>query len=510
MTIFLVRPHPPAAILNRACPIPEDYKYNWQPMALKYIAYRLDETFGAKLDIRIWHLMDPEDDESFRAALISQQPALVVFSEIDILVGEVSRLATVVRKTVPGAWTAVGGKQSSLLREGDLSPFEAVDYVLRGDSIGSLTRIVSARLEGKRPEDCPALVRLDAQGSVTGPLTYDKRNDITELDGIRLQDFGAENHPMEEYLVGHQLQPALIQGPTRTASVFAGSGCPHRCVFCQSPVEYGDESCLVKTRDPSGLAEEIAWLVNKYQVNNIFSLEANLCFENWLSTYECLERSGIDQLAISGFVRAADVVSAGRTGLLIKLARKGMRVLSVGLDVPPHSAEDVYRKDFTGETLEACLAVCEETGILLLATFVGDPTNTREEFMRQLRYLEGLPVAAVDVRLAIALRGTDYFRQVSPWLIYRPEAGRRYFNRQNYRYQTVRIPGKITPRQTYQAVRDFRREFLTSDRHLDYVLRFAGRFPEAIPFFQGQYKPVVENRHELSEKLGELAGILGL
>lgn len=510
MKIFLVRPHPPAAIMAGSCPIPEDYKYNWQPMALKYIAYHLSKTFGADLQIHIWHLMNPEDDEKLKAALITQAPEIVAFSEIDILVNEVSSWAVFIKRVLPRTWTLVGGKHTSLLAAGDVFPYKAVDYALRGDSVASLQQIISARMEGKKPENCPAVLRLDRQGNVLGPVTYDRRTEIAAIDGIALQNFCVENHPMDEYLEKHQIHPALIDGQIRTASLFAGSGCPHQCVFCQSPVEYGGQSSVVKTRDPEKMAEEIAWLVKNHGVNNIFSLEANLNLKNWLSTYEYLEQHDIQQLAVSGFIRAADILDSYREGILSKLAEKGMRVLSIGLDVPLDSKTDVYRKAFTHKTLMECMAVCEELGILISATFIGDPMYTLEALQKQLQFLEELPIAAIDIRLSIALRNTAYYRQVSPYLVYRPEENRRYFSRQNYRYQTIQIPGKVTPRQTYGAVRAFKKQFLISAPHVDYVLRFVRSFPDSIPFFRKQYTPVVQNLKKLPEKLNILAESLGL
>ena len=256
------------------------------------------------------------------------------------------------------------------------------------------------------------------------------------------------------------------------------------------------------------MAEEIAWLVKKYGVNNIFSLEANLNLHNWLRTYDYLEQRDIPQLAVSGFIRAADILDAYRKGILVKLVQKGMRVLSIGLDIPFDSKTDIYRKSFSYKTLMACLTVCEDLGVLLSATFIGDPAYTLDEFQNQLQILKELPIATVDIRLCIALRNTEYYRQVSPWLIYRPDENRHYFNRQNYRYQTIQIPGKITPRQTYQSVRLFRKEFLTSDQHVDYVLRFISRFPESVPFFRKQYTPVFQNLTVLPEKFRTLAELL--
>lgn len=508
MNLFLVRPHPPTAILTQSCPIPEAYKYNWQPTVLKYIAYYLKKAFGDNLNINIWHLMNKDDDEKFKEALLSQEPDIVVFSEIDILVNEVNKLALYVKKALPQTWTIVGGKHTSLLREGDLFPFQAIDFAIRGDGIKPIQKIVSARMEGYFPSNCPGVVKVDSHGKVNGPESYEQRTDITALDGIMLQSLCIENHPFEEYLEKHQIHPAIVTGQIRTASLFAGSGCPYKCVFCQSPVEYGRESSLVKNRPPEKIAEEIAWLVNNHKVNNIFSLEANLNLRNLVKTYECLEKYGITYLPVSGFIRADDIVEAHRDGILGNLTQKGMRVLSVGLDIPFDMKEDIYRKAFSHEVLLECLTVCENLGIILLGTFVGDPGYTFDEMKKQLQYLKEIPVAAVDIRLSIALRNTEYYRQVFPWLIYNPDENHQYFNRQNYRYQTIKIPGKITPKKTYSLVRSFHRHFLTDDKHLEYVLRFIRRYPESLSFFSSQYAPVIKNSEKLTGKLKELADLM--
>lgn len=510
MNIFLVRPHPPHAILSKSCPIPEAYKYNWQPMALKYIAYHLLKAFGDTIEIKLWHLMNAEDDLKLEEALKAQKPEIVIFSEIDILVNEVNKLACLVKKLLPQSWTIVGGKHTSLLREGDHFPYQAIDFAIRGEGIHSLKQIITACIEGNTPQDCPAVLQVDVRNIVTRHLSYDHRTDIAEMDGIWMHSFPVENHSYQEYLENHQIHPALIPGKIRTASMFTGSGCPYQCVFCQSPVEHGPESQVVKSRLPEKVAEEIVWLIENHEVNNIFSLEPNLNLANWLKTYEYLEQFGISYLPVSGFIRAADILEAHHKGILAKLVEKGMRVLSVGLDIPFDSEKDIYKKAFSPQTLLECLSVCENLGILIMATFIGDPNYTDQELKKQLQYLQEVPICAVDIRLSIALRNTEYYRQMSPWLIYRPEENRTYFNRQNYRYQTIQIPGKITPTQTYKAVRSFHQHFLTGDKHLDYVLRFVQRYPETIPFFRSQYTTVIKNHVKKPLKMYQLAELMEL
>jgi radical SAM superfamily enzyme YgiQ (UPF0313 family) len=510
LNIFLVRPHPPAAILSGSCPTPEAYKYNWQPTVLKYVAYQLQMTFKDDVQIKIWHLMNEDDDRNFEKALIANQPDVVIFSEIDILVGEVNKLALLVKRLLPDSYTIVGGKHTSLLQEGDMYPFKAIDYAYRGEGIQSLCQIIKALKEGIYPLDCPAVLCVDDLGKIKGKAGYEKRDDLTKIDGKLIQSFRVENHSYEEYLKKHQIHPALISGEIRTASIFAGSGCPQKCIFCQSPVEFGLESNIVNLRPPEKLAEEIAFLAKEHNVNNIFSLEANLNLENWLKTYSCLEHYGINFFPVSGFIRAVDILQAHNDGILKKLIQKGMRILSIGLDIPFESEDDIYCKAFSHSALMDCLTLCENLGIIILATFIGDPKYTLKEFQKQVEFLKGLPISSVDIRLSIALRNTKYFRLVFPWLIYKPDKNRKYFNRQNYRYQTIKIPGKITPKQTYNEVRRFYKQFLISDSHLNYVLSFIKKFPESKTYFKSQYAPVIKKFEKIPGKLYELTSLIGL
>ncbi len=110
--------------------------------------------------------------------------------------------------------------------------------------------------------------------------------------------------------------------------------------------------------------------------------------------------------------------------------------------------------------------------------------------IRKIEAIEGHRLAEVDVRLAIAIRSTPYFDRVQDHLIYHPDRDPIYFDRQNYRYQTIRFPGKIRPEQTYKAVNEFYDSYLFSRDHLKYVERMLKRHPDTKPFFQRQYTDI--------------------
>lgn len=488
LSVFLVKPHPPSAILEKQCPVPEPHRYNWEPLSLKYLAYCLTRSFGDRIIVKLWHLMNQQDDERFMRCVAEQRPEVIAFSELDILVNEVNRLAKKIKQECPGSWTVVGGKQTSLLREGDRFPFRNIDFAIRGDGAEPLARIVRHRLTGTLPADVPGLVRLSETGIVIGPDTVNPRADIDAIDGVALRTIAVENHSLADYVENCQHYPSLCRAEPRTASVLIGNGCPHACSVCQSPVEFGETSSRVLLRRPESVAGEIAWLREHHDVNSFFSLESNLNLENLRTLYGVLESYGIHSLALSGFVRVPDVVRAHKNGTLSFLASKGLRVLSIGLDVPPGSGEDIYHKSFSYQEQSECLRICEDSGIIVLATAIAGPDMDRDAFAMQLQRLANLPAAEIDVRLAIALRNTPYFKQMEGYLLQHPDRSESYYDRQNYRYQTIQIPGKITPEETYDLVRTFHEYYPVSRRHTEYIFRMVQKHPDTLPFFQRQYR----------------------
>ena len=478
LRIWFVRPHPPRAVLAGRQPLAEQSRYNWEPLAPKLFAYRLEQRLGATVESTIWHLFDVADDEAFVDACGAEQPDVVAFSEIDLLVNEVSRLALRVRRRAAHCLTVVGGKQTSLLEPGDRFPFVAIDYAIAGDGVEPLAALCTALAAGARPRGLPGLVHVDERGVVERVEGLGRRDDLTAIDGVALHERPVRNHDLTEYLSAEQRFPAPLRAPYRTASVLAGTGCPHACAFCQSPVEYRNESGLVMRREPASVASEIAWLVRDHGVGAVFALAPNLELDHLAAIYRALEARGIEGLPIAGFVRAADIVVAEQRGLLEPLVAAGLRVLSVGLDVPYGGAGDCFGKEFDLSSMEKAVHLATTRGIALAATVIASPELSARDLRASLEPLFALPLLSVDVRLAIALRNTPYYRRMSRRLIRGPERSSVYFDRQSYRYQTLRVPGGARPRETYRIVNDFTVRFARHPERTRAVLAFVAAHPK--------------------------------
>ena len=504
MLIYLVRPQPPLNERRNRTPVPEAYRYDWEPINLKLLAYFIQNRFNKTVRIKIWHLMNPSDSRQMLAAAKQDNPEIFFFSEIDVYVNEMVRLAGRCKNLNSNCWTVAGGKHSTLLKPGDPFPFPNVDYCIKGDGCVSAPSLIQSRIDGLTPKAIPGVVWPDKNGFVVGSSSLSEPVSIMDIDGPRMRSIPVEGRTLGDYFRKHQEFPSWQEEVTGTASIFSGSGCMHRCTFCQSPMERMGNSSPIQLRPPQHVAAEIGWLKTHYGVNNFFSLEPNLSLENLEQIYAYLDKSGLLPIPVSGFVRAADVVSAGRSGLLSHLVQCGMRILSIGLDIPPDSRKDLYGKAFSYQTQEECLHVCRETGIVVLATSVASPDVTEQEFAAQLAMLENASVASVDIRIAIALKNTPYYDKYKEFLIH---SGRTYFDRQNYRYQTIKLPGKITPSATYRLIRDFQKRFLFTGEHIDYVLHMLRNHRAVTPFFQRQYDHAVKDV-QIPHKRAELMHLL--
>jgi radical SAM superfamily enzyme YgiQ (UPF0313 family) len=482
MRIFLVKPRPPDEVADKASPLPEAYKYAWEPVVLKILAYLIQKQFP-EAETTVWHIITREDRGLFLDAVRTQRPDMVAFTELDLLVNEVNALAGEIKKIDGCIITLVGGKQSSTLRKGDVFPFRSIDTAFRGGPAALLRYI--ERYLGRTEETYIAGEITVEGGRVSGDDSMGERPQLDgPFDHAAMRNINVANHDMESYIGLWQSHPSILEDPVRTSPCYFGEGCPHNCVFCQSPLEF--ERRPARLCAPRETAGEIAWLAGHYGVNNFFSLEANMDLHKLRELYRSLDGLGIRYAAVSGFIRALDIVNYGREPLG-DLARKGLRVVSIGLDIPADNGTDIYGKSFLYADMREALEVCRACGILVLGTVVGDPGISREEFARQLNAVKLLPAADIDIRLAIAIRNTEYYRKNKDCLIYDPDTQSEYFDRQNYRYQTIQRPGKIRPEETYALVRDFYRSFYSDENHLSYVREMLRTYPDTLPFFKRQY-----------------------
>ena len=370
LEVLLVKPHPVRDIIENNFSVPEINKYNWEPLALKMIANYLDQIFHNDINLELWHLITKEDDKRLLDRIMVKLYDMIIFTEIDILVNEVNRIAVEIKNRFPKTITIVGGKQTSLLQNGDKSPFEGIDYLIKGH-FTALKDIIGASLRNHSiPDSIQGLLKVNQNDIIIEDNGVSEIDRNQFIDNTGIHEVPVQNHDLAEYIEKHQNTHSIIAGEVRTSLVLTGIGCGFKCTFCQSPMEYGRKFDKPVLYNIAEIAKEIVHMQKKYDANNFFSIQPNTGLEHLLYIYGELEILGVDNVAISGFVRAKDIVVSYRKGYLEKLTHKGMRVLHIGLDFPLMLDEDVYNKGFSIQELIECLNICVKSGIIVIGSVV--------------------------------------------------------------------------------------------------------------------------------------------
>ncbi|MEJ2663404.1 MAG: hypothetical protein P8107_05045, partial [Spirochaetia bacterium] len=133
LKILFVKCRPPREIAEGRTPVKENNRYNWEPLVLKYLAWEVRPSLGPGDSCVIWHSISAEDGERLLAYIEREKPQIIMFTDLDILVNRINEVSGQIRRLSPSSRIVVGGKQSSLLRQGDRLPFTHADCVIAGD-----------------------------------------------------------------------------------------------------------------------------------------------------------------------------------------------------------------------------------------------------------------------------------------------------------------------------------------------------------------------------------------
>ena len=278
----------------------------------------------------------------------------------------------------------------------------AIDYAVAGDGVEPLTSLCAALADGSRPESLPGLVHVDQRGVVERVETLGRRDDLAAIDGIALHERAVRNHDLVEYLSRQQRFAAPLPAPYRTACVLTATGCPHACTFCQSPVEYRNDSGVVMRREPGSVADEIAWLVREHGAGTV---------SRWrpTSSSTTLPASTASSRAVAWRACRSPASCAPPTSSRPNVtacsrpcARRGCgscRSASTCRTAPRGTAT---ASSSTWRPWKKAVHLCTSRGIAVTATVIASPELSGGELARSLEPLCELPLQSVDVRLATA------------------------------------------------------------------------------------------------------------
>jgi len=166
-------------------------------------------------------------------------------------------LVKLAKKIFPQAMAIMGGPHASMAAEDCLAHIPELDLVVRGEGEETMTELCRWHQEGKD---------LDALDSISGisfridgkVKSNPARPLIKDLDSLPYPAFHLV--AFEDY---NFTFPVPGQGELPSVNIMSSRGCPFKCNFCATPINWGRN---VRMRSPENVVDEIEGLIERYGV----------------------------------------------------------------------------------------------------------------------------------------------------------------------------------------------------------------------------------------------------
>ncbi len=345
--------------------------------------------------------------EDFVRLLERERPELVALESKTPVIRQHWRWIETIRQILPGVKTALMGDHVTALPEESLS-HSAVDYVLTGGHYDLALDQLAASLSRSRPLPPGVWYREGERFVSTGPA--ENQPDLNalpfldrELTRWRLYGENFYKHPPFTYTM-------------------AGRDCPWaRCRFCSWTTLYPKFS----VRTPESLLDEIAMLVARYGVREIFDDTGTFPGGGWLRRFcEGMIQRGLHKRILFSCNFRFDYLKPDLARLM---KQAGFRLLKLGVESANQESLDRLCKGSRVADIEAGCRVAKEAGLTVhLTIMVGHPWETRAQALNTLelarRLLEQGLADMLQSTIVVPYPGTPLYREAveQGWLRYPP------------------------------------------------------------------------------------------
>jgi anaerobic magnesium-protoporphyrin IX monomethyl ester cyclase len=355
----------------------------WAPLGLITLATILKQQ--GEHDLMIDDSSFDRDTSRIEARVISEQPDVVGITVLTDFIPAVRNILKAAKKI--GATTVLGGPHPTILPEETFAHLPDTDYIIIGEGEYSFPALLNG-LKNGGVSDIPGLVFRE-NGIVTfGP----PREIIPDLDKIPIPD--------RELLPTHKRYLSV-----GALNIHAARGCPFKCSFCQPTLKslFGEK---VRARSPDAVADEVAYTVNRYNVDEIFFADDNFTLSKpWLRQVASLlgklrEKKGVKYIINS----RVDIFNEEVAGLVKKM---GASIVLFGIESGSQEVLDYLDKGTTLEQARKAFAVCRRFGLNTHAyMLLGSPAETSQTLKATEDLIAELAPDSVHISIYAPLPGT--------------------------------------------------------------------------------------------------------
>jgi anaerobic magnesium-protoporphyrin IX monomethyl ester cyclase len=301
-------------------------------------------------------------------------------------------IAREVKAARPGLTIVMGGPHATLLPAETMAVAPEVDIIVRGEGEESFINLLSA-LEDRKPLENVKGITYRKDGIV---VNNPPSPEISDLDSLPFLAYHLL--PLKSY------KPHPPHGRAFPFAVLITSrGCPYNCGYCSKPV-FGKR---FRGQSPSRIADEIAWLQEKYGVREIAFYDDSFTLDMDRAYQICEE---IINRRLNIIWSCETRVNLVDERLLRKMKQAGCYSISYGLESGSQEILDVIEKGTTIKQAVEAVRYTREAGIHVIGYFmIGSPGETPDTIRETIRFAKKLKVDFAQFSITTPFPGTRLY-----------------------------------------------------------------------------------------------------
>ncbi len=316
-------------------------------------------------------------NEEIKEEIQRQKPDIVgIANPFSTQVEHAIKIADLAKEVNPKILTVVGGPHVTVVPEKFLSEARNVDIGVIGEGEYTILDIAKFCGGAKKLSEVEGIAyRQDEKVNLTPARPFLKNLDELPYPAYHLVD-------MERYL-----NPAKIEYRSfkpRALAMITSRGCPHSCCFCSVHLHMGRG---FRAHSPGYVADHIKFVVDKYNVKNIFFEDDNLTFDQKRMENICdliIERKTKFNWETPNGIRA-DRLSLE---LLKKMKRSGCRSVFFGVESGDQLVSDnIIHKDLDLKKVTEVAKICKKIHLKSGAFYIiGFPGEKKENMKKTVQF----------------------------------------------------------------------------------------------------------------------------
>ncbi len=370
----------------------------WPQTSLAYLAAVMKEN-GFEVEI-IDCIAEKIYWNAFEIIIQQKRPDYLLINVISSTINNDMKAAEIGKKI--GTTTIVVGPHVTVLPEQTLKDFSFIDFAILGEAEETIKDLINS-IEQK--------IAIDDFAKIKGICFRNKDRIISTGKRPLINDLNSLPIPLHELLPINKYNLPFIG--RRYTFVTTSRGCPYRCIFCRSPINWDRQ---VRYRSAESIIKELEYL-KKINVKNflihsdIFTVNKdiviNICKEiinkNWKFRWICNSR--------------VDTVDRE---MLVWMKRAGCVMISYGIESGSQKVLDMANKGITIEQTKEAVKLTQKAGIKVWGYFIiGLPGETKETVEETIQLSKNLHLDLVNFAVATPYPGTEFYEMSlkNNWLV---------------------------------------------------------------------------------------------